>query len=161
MTLRTCWRYYIEPYSLCFIRLVLSPLVQFYRAFLPVKEGGLHYFSTTRPQRANLSSRLLYCLIRASPISAPPYSGHYLPMRPAGPYAFVCNGASCQKPCCTMGVLVVLRRATFTLFYPSPVVAIRPLLSVYSIRGALREHCAAVLTCQCELGNSTLIPWGL
>ena len=59
-----------------------------------------------------------------------------------------------------MGVLVVLRRATFTLFYPSPVEAIRPLLSVYSIRGALREHCAAVLTFQCELGNSTLMPCG-
>lgn len=160
MTLRTCWRYYIEPYSLCFIRLVLSPLVQFYRAFLPVKEGGLHYFSTTRAvgQTLRAGHSLLY---PCSPISAPPYSGHYLPMRPAGPYAFMCNGASSQKPCCTMGVLVVLRRATFTLFYPSPVVAIRPLLSVYSIRGALREHCAAVLTCQCELGNSTLMPYGL
>ena len=70
LTLRACWRYYIEPYSLCFIRLVLSPLVQFYRAFLPVKEGGLHYFSTTRAvgQTLRAGHSLLYpCFSNISP----------------------------------------------------------------------------------------------
>ena len=42
LTLRACWSYYVEPCSLCFIRLVLYPLVQFYRAFLPVRTPIRH-----------------------------------------------------------------------------------------------------------------------
>lgn len=55
---RLCWSYYVEPRSLCFIRFVLYPLVQFYRAFLPVLVGS--------------SSRYLRPLISITIISRPP-----------------------------------------------------------------------------------------
>lgn len=91
LTLRACWRYYIEPYSLCFIHLVLSPLVQFYRVFLPVKEGGLHYFSTTRAvgQTLRAGHSLLYpCFSNISPSLLGALPSYVT----GGSDAFVCNG---------------------------------------------------------------------
>lgn len=132
--------------------------------FLPVKEGGSEVPKSqdTGAWPNFTSSRFTVLSVYLSACSSLVLIEALPSYETGGSVAFVCNGASSQKPCCTMGVLVVLRRATFTLFYPLPVVAIRPLLSVYSIRGAIREHRSLGFNpSRCELGNSTLMPCGL
>ena len=117
----------------CFIRAsdrMFKPRLNRGTTSILVKEGGLHYFSTTRAvgQTLRAGHSLLYpCFYNISPSllgALPSYET-------GGSVAFVCNGASSRSR-----VAMRLRELSR---YRIGIVAFRPLLSVYSIRGFEHE----------------------